>query len=156
MKRVITLLLLCMALLSSCAGSFKDIRMTSYDIVSITPKGLSSVDAVIDLGIDNPAMGFTLTDIKGVARLNNEPCLLISADDMKIEGRSEKEYRLLVHGVLGENFNPFQLLTLLKNTDLSQIKVDASARAELGYGIGKTIEIKDKGLDKLLKDGLSL
>jgi len=156
MKRVLTLLLLCTALLSSCTGRFKDIKMTSYDIVSITPKGLSSVDAIIDLGIDNPAMGITLKDIRGVARLNGEPCLYITAEDVKIEGRSEKEYRIPLHGVLGDEFNPFQLLTLLKGADLSGVKVDASARAEIGCGIGKNIEIKDMSLDKLLKNGLTL
>lgn len=156
MKRVISLFVLCALLLSSCTGKFQDIKLTSYDIVSISPKGLSSVDAILDLGIDNPAMPLNLTEIKGVAKMNGETCLELTADDVRLEGRSEKVYRVPLHGVLGGNFNPFQLLTLLKSADLSQIKVDVSARAEVGCGIGKNIEIKDMSLDKLLKNGFSL
>ena len=154
MKRAIPFLLLCVALLSGCSVSkFKDIKATSFEIVSITPTGLSAVDAVVDVGVDNPATDFAISNAAGVLKFEGEECLTVTATDMvEIEGKSEKVYRVPLHGVLAGSFNPFRLLTLLKSKDLSRFTVDVSARATLRSGIGKELEFKGLPLEKLLKN----
>ena len=72
-------------------------------------------------------------------------------EDISLEGRAEKVYRIPVRGVMGDKFNPFQLLTLYKNADFSQFTVDASAHAGVFGPVGKDISIKDLSLEKLLE-----
>jgi len=151
MKRVFALLVLCTVLLSSCTKRFQDIKVTSYDIVSLTPKGLSAVDAIVDLGVYNPATTLKLSQINGVVKMNGDTCLVLSAEDVELEGRAEKVYRIPVYGVLGEKFNPFQLLSLFQDADFSQFTVDASAHAGVCGPIGKDIVVKDMSLAKLLE-----
>ena len=151
MKRVFALLLLCAPLLCGCAKRFQDIRVTSYDIVSLSPLGLSAVEAIVDLGVYNPATTLKLSDISGVVKMNGDTCIVLTTEDIALEGRAEKVYRIPVRGVMGDKFNPFQLLTLYKNADFSQFTVDASAHAGLFGPVGKDISIKDLSLEKLLE-----
>ena len=52
-------------LLSGC-GKINQIKVTSCGVESITPIGFRGVKAELSMTIDNPAMQFVLTDIKGV------------------------------------------------------------------------------------------
>lgn len=152
MKRASTILLsfILLLLVSGCAKTYKDIKVTSFDLVSVTPQGLTRVDALIDVGIDNPIVGFEVFDANGLVKLDGEPCLSITADQLVVQGKTAKTYRIPLNGVIADGFNPFQLLTLFKNLDMSRVTVDLSARVNLRGGVGKVFEFKDMPLDKML------
>ena len=154
MKRLIPLFLLCITLICGCSKGVSDIKVTSFDIVSLTPQGLSAVDAVMDVGIDNPLIGFTLSDIKGIVKMDGTPCMTITSQPVTLEGKSDKVYRIPLTGVLSGAFNPFQLLDLVKDKDLSRFKVDATAKVILPGGISKNLEFKDLAVEKLLNSQL--
>lgn len=152
MKRklnILALALLCV--LCGCSKSYKDIKLTSFEIISIMPRGLDAVDAVVDVGLDNPIMGFEVFNALGTIKINGQECLSVVADQLVVEGHSEKVYRVPLHGTLAPGFNPLGLLSLVKDMDMSQVTVDAKARVGLRGGIGKEIDMKDIKLDKLLK-----
>ena len=54
-----------LAALASCAN-YKDIKITSCELESISPRSFTAVDVVLKLGIHNPTVGFTVPDIDGV------------------------------------------------------------------------------------------
>jgi LEA14-like dessication related protein len=152
MKRVAELLIIALAALclSSCGKSFKDIKVTSCDVVSVSPKGLTSFDAELNLGVDNPASQITLSQMNATVKMDGSPCLYLTADDVTVAPRTEQNYSLLLHGLMDSNFNPFTLLSLIKQPDLSSMTVDVRFHGALKSGIGKDFEYNDIPLKNLL------
>ncbi len=152
MKRVVKLfaaaLLVLMA--SSCAKSLKDIKVTSYEITSFSPRGLTSFDATVDLGVDNPSVQFALSKVKAVVKLDGAPCLHLTADDVTVAPRCEQVYPLVLHGTMDEGFNPFSLMTLLRSPGLEPLTIDVSFYGALKSGLGKQFEYKDLPLTDLV------
>ena len=150
---VIMVAVLSALMLFSGCSKIKEISVTSFELVSVTPKGLTELDALVKIGIHNPAVPFELTDAVGTLKIGGSPCLSLSADQLIVSGNMDKVYSLPIHGVLAEGFNPFQLLTLLKgdSIDLENVTADVDARISLRGGVGKNLELKDIKLSKLLK-----
>ncbi len=136
--------------LSSCANSFKDIKVTSCELLSLSPKGLSALDAAIAIGVDNPTVQVTLTNMYALVKMDGEPCLHVTADDVTLSPRSEEIYNIDIHGNIDGSFNPFQLLTLLQGSGLEMVTVDVWFRGVLKSGFGKDFEYKDIPIKDLL------
>ncbi|MBQ9462093.1 MAG: hypothetical protein IJU68_00360 [Bacteroidales bacterium] len=145
MKKFVLILMTALAgvCLSSCSGSFKDIKLTSCELVSLSPRGLSAFDAVLNLSIDNPAPQVTLSEMSAVIKMNQVPCLHLTAEDITISPRTELIYSVTFHGTMDENFNPFTLLSLVKQPDLAAMTIDVGFRGTLKSGLGKYFEYKD-------------
>ncbi len=150
MKRFGIILLAACLLLTSCGKGVKDIALTSFRLVSVSPHGLSGVTMLVEVGVDNPTVGFEITDVNAVLKLDSVPALLLTADQLMVEGRAQKLYTIPLKGQIAEGFNPFQLLRLISDDSvMSRLTADVSARAALRGGLGKNIEMKDIKLDSL-------
>ncbi|MBR4810020.1 MAG: hypothetical protein IK031_07050 [Bacteroidales bacterium] len=153
MKKIAGILLTLFAavLLGSCCKSFQDIKVTSCDLVELSPRGLSSIDAALDIGIDNPTVQVTLTQMEATVKMDGEPCLHFTADDVTLEPRTQKVYNIVVHGSIDGSFNPFQLLTLFSQPSyLDPMTADVRFRGVLKSGLGKDFEYTDIPLKDLL------
>ena len=137
--------------LCSCSKSFQEIKVTSCALESLSPRGLSSIDAVVNVGVDNPTVQVNLTNLKATVKMDGIPCLHVTADDVSLAPKTEQVYTLILHGTLDESFNPLQLLGLLTEPDFDIMTLDVSFRGALRNGIGKDFEYTDI----LLKDLLS-
>ena len=154
MKRYILLFAAFMTAVLAFSGcnDIKQIKVTSFEVVSITPKGLNEIDALVKVGFHNPAMAFELTDAVGIAKVKGMPCLQVGADQLIVAGKCDKTYSIPVHGELAQGFNPFQLLQLLSNQmGADDLTLDVSAKVALRGGIGKKIDLKDIPLSKFMK-----
>ena len=154
MKRYILLFaaFLTVVLAFSGCNDIKQIKVTSFEVVSITPKGFNGIDALVKVGFHNPAMAFELADAVGTAKVKGVPCLEIGADRFVVDGKCDKTYSIHVHGELAQGFDPFQLLQLLNNQmGADDLTLDVSAKAVLRGGIGKKIDLKDIPLSKFMK-----
>ena len=149
MKRVIALLSVCLLLLCGCSKTYKDIKVTSFEVISITPRGLNQVDALVDVGIYNPIVGFEVADVLGVLKMDGTPCVDITSDQLMISGKSEKIYRIPLHGELEPGFNPLSLLRVVQTMDFSAFTADISGKVSIRGGLGKNIEMKDLKLGEL-------
>lgn len=152
MKRLKAILLLALSLLiAGCSGnSFKDIKVKDFDIVSAQPVGLSAIDATVKVTVKNPTIGFVLDNTVGTIKIEGEPCLVLTAPRVMIDGKCEKTYEIPVHGRLGDSFNPFQLVDILQKKDFSHCTLDVVTDASLKSGIGKKLEYKDLPLSQFL------
>lgn len=138
-------------LLSSCGNKVKDISVTSFNIVSIAPQGLTGITALVEIGIHNPTVGFEITNLNAIIKMKGQEMIYLSADQLMVEGHSEKQYDIPVKGRLADGFNPFQLLKLLSNeADIEDMTLSISARPALRGGVGKVVEINDMPLKKLI------
>ena len=152
MKRSVelTVMLVAALLLASCSGSFKDIKVTSCEIVSITPSGRSAFDATLNLGIANPAPQVTLSEMYALIKMDQVPCLHLTADNVSIAPRTEAVYNVSFHGRLDEDFNPFSLLKFLNRQNETELTADIFFRGTLKSGLGKYFEYKDVPIKDLL------
>ena len=153
MKKLARILLplLAAVLVCSCCKSFQDIKVTSLDLVELSPRGLSAIDAILEVGVDNPTVQVTLTQMDATVKMDGAPCLHVTADDVTLDPRSQKVYSLIVHGSIDGNFNPFQLLTLLGQPNfLEPMTADVRFRGVLKSGLGKDFEYTDIPLKDLL------
>lgn len=157
--RRIARFLICLAaffMLCGCAKTYKDIKVTSFDLVSVSPRGLTKVDVMIDLGLDNPIVGFEVFDACGVVKLDGEPALTVTSDQLVVAGHASKVYRIPLQGEIASGFNPLGLLSLAKEMDLSRFTADISAKVSLRGGVGKKIDMKDVPLGELLDKQIAL
>lgn len=150
MKRFGIIFIAACLLLTSCGKGVKDIALTSFRLLSVSPQGLNGVTLLVEVGVDNPTVGFEITDVNAVLKLDTAPALLLTADQLMVEGHSQKNYTIPLKGQIADGFNPFQLLRLISDDSvMSRLTADVSARAALRGGLGKNIEIKDIKLDSL-------
>lgn len=152
MKRVFTFLLLALALvLSGCQGKrLQDIKVTSARIVSIVPEGLSNISALIEVGIHNPSVAVELRDVVGMAHYEDMNILSVTADQLIIEGHTDKLYQIPLKGHIEEGFNPLRLIRLFGGeSSMDDITVSFRGRVSLRGGIGKDIEMEDIPLSTL-------
>lgn len=152
MKRAIELFVIVIAMFctASCSGSFKDIKVTSWVLTEVVPRGLSAFDATIDLGIDNPAPQVTLSEMSALIKMDQAPCLHLTAEDVTIAPRTESVYTVTFHGVLDENFNPFTLLQLFNQQKQTELTADFGFRGTLKSGIGKYFVYTDVPINDLI------
>ncbi len=138
-------------MLTACGSKVKDISVTSFNILSIAPQGLSGITALVEIGIHNPTVGFEVTNLNATIKMKGQDMIYLSADQLMVEGHSEKQYDIPVKGKLAEGFNPFQLLRLMSNeADMQDMTLSISARPALRGGVGKMIEINDIPLKELI------
>ena len=150
---VVGLILLCCLclLLGGCGKGVKDIKVTGFRLVSITPQGMSGLTALVEIGLDNPIVGFELTDVCITVGLKGQPAVIFEADQLMVEGHCAKTYSLPLKGRIADTFNPFQLLKLFSNEEsMDDLKASAKARVALRGGIGKNIEMNDIPLKDLI------
>lgn len=153
-KRILVLFALIGALtfLTGCE-KVKEINVTSFELVSVNPKGLTELDALVKIGVHNPTVAFEISDATGTLNLEGSPCLSLAADQLIIAGNTDKVYSIPVRGTMAEGFNPFQLLKLINGNslDLEKLTVDVNAKVSLRGGVGKKLELKNIKLNSLMK-----
>ena len=150
-SRPFTLFLLLLAVIASggCC-KYKDIKVTSYDVASVTPKGLKAADLSLDLGLDNPAMGFKLTRMEVQVYRNGVSLGTVYADPVRVRPRTVAVYRVDGHVELGPAVSLFQLASWLSHFKAEEYTVDVKARVKLRSGIAKMLDMEDVSLDELL------
>ena len=113
-------------------GKFNDIRITSAKLVSLTPSGLRAVDAVMEVGVDNPAMAFTVSYARGTVYYAGQPLLDYSAQPVTVKRRSTGVYEVNARGTLADGVSVLRMLGLAGNIDLNRITVDIDATLKAG------------------------
>jgi len=107
MKKQAKILLIALAtvLLSGCGvQKFKDVEVTSFDVESFIPSGLKAFDAVVNLGIDNPAPAFDIKHLKATLKKDTVDVMYLSAENIAVDAKCEKQYKVPVSGTLNRQF----------------------------------------------------
>lgn len=147
------LLLLCAAVmtLASC-GKISEIRPTSFELESLSPKGLYSLGLDFKLGIHNPAMQIALSDIFAEVMLDGKVVGNLSLAPFVMEAKSDKTYDMNALVALNKGFSIINLLPMMKDPEsLKNAYVNVKVKATLKNGLSKNLEWKEIPVEKLLK-----
>lgn len=136
--------------LSGCKD-INDIRITSCELVSISPKGFRSADAVLAIGIYNPVAAFTVSDLKGVIFRESGTAATFSAGTVNVEGKKEGVYRLPCTAEIDKNVSLMELAALAASQDLSGYKVNIEFNVALGKGRSHKLHFDNIEISDLLK-----
>ena len=135
----VAFLALAAAAFSGCR-SYKDIKVTTCEVERISPSGLRAVDVQLRVGVDNPILGFRVSDIEGRLLYDGEEMATYVVDPLDIRPRCLDKYEVHAHGTLSDGVSPVRLLVLARNADLSRLTTDVKARVTIRPGVHKTLK----------------
>lgn len=147
------LLLVCVAIMSlvSC-NKIREIRPTSFELVSVSPKGFYSADVDFRLGIHNPALQIGFSDIFAEVVLNGKVIGNVSVAPFVMEAKSDKVYDMNALLALNKGTSVLNLIPLLKNPDaMKNAHINLRVRATLKNGISKELVWNEVPVEKLIK-----
>ncbi len=145
-----TLAVLVCLLCTGCVSKYKKVRPTSFEVESVIPTGLKTFDIVVKVGIRNPAPPFTLMNPKATIRRDGNDFAFVDGENVAVDGKCEKVYRIPLKGRLADGVGVIQLLTLAQSFNPDDFRVDISARANVAGNLGKDIVYKDVPLSKFM------
>ena len=150
-KRIVVLLLL-VALSSSCS-KIKEIHLTSWAVESYTPVGFRGLDLVLKLGVDNPALQFTVYDVEAeLFRHGKSLGTFVTTDPVTVKPRTVAEYSLKGQARLSDGVSLFSVLALMKNFNMAEYSISYSASVKIRGGGHVTLRKKDVPLNELFEE----
>jgi len=147
------LAILLVAVMTVSCNKFKEIEVTSCELSSVTPKGFRSVDAVLAVGVHNPTVSFTLSDVSGCVRNGELVIATFTGGPVTVAKKSDQVYDLPCTMMLEEGLSLFEILNLVKNKDFEGYVIDVAGTVSLAKGVKKKLEYKDLPISDLLDKG---
>jgi len=151
MKRLVLLAVAALMALVSCGPSYREVKVTSFAVESITPVGFNSFKLQLGIGVDNPSKGFSLQDVDVTMNMAGRPTLYLSADEVVVEGATARKYKVPVSGRFAGQFNIFRLLSLGESLYGDDVTMDVKCRLVTSSGFGKKVDMKGLEVKNLLK-----
>ncbi len=139
----------CSAVKNAAVNRLKEIKVTSFKVDRIVPQGLKSLEASFYVGIDNPTIKLSLSDV--TVQLFNKDTELgtFALDPFTIEGHAESICLLTGTASLPPSGSLFTLLGALGGTSKDELTVVVHA---VGKGAGIKCEItRTMPLNELLQ-----
>lgn len=149
--KIAVLMLAAALLLSGCVSKYKKIKVSSFNIESVVPTSLRSCNAVLVVGIDNPAPAFQVKEIEATLKRDGAVFGTATGETISVDGKCNREYRIPVQAQLAEGVGIMQLYAAYRSFNPEDFVLDLHARAVLAGDIGKTIEYYDVPLTKFIK-----
>ena len=140
------LLLAVLTAVSGCdVAKIKDLSVTSVGVKYLVPTSSRSMDAVLLLGLDNPSISFTVTDVSGVVKHYDRELVHFTAGELPVQARSVQVYELPCTAVLSDKVSLLDLLAIAARRSMEGMTVDVKLRVSLKGGKGTVLTFN--GLD---------
>lgn len=149
--RKLFLLVACLAvtlLSSSCASSFhKKVHIQSYGVKYVVPTSARTADVMLQVGVENETVGFSVTDIHGVIKMDQDSIATFTAQDVALKGKSTEVYDVPVQAELCEGVSIIRILLMVGAGETEGLSADVDARVAKA-GISKRFSVRDKKINK--------
>lgn len=137
-------------MLSGCS-SYKDIRVESCRLESLSPSGLKSVEAGFSVSVHNPVKEIVLTDIQGTVYYDGEELGFFEAPDVVVPGKSDSEVAVDVTATLGSRMSLMQLMAAASGFRAENFTLDLTCRVKVRGGIRKTVRLENVPVAELFR-----
>lgn len=136
-------------ILGSCA-KVKQVGVTSFELDSITPKGLRALTVKMSVGVHNPANEITLSEISGEAVVSGKVIGNVAMAPVVLTARKDSTYKVKADVTLAEGVSVLEVIALAKNKSaIENGTANIYAKAKLKGGPSKKIKMEDVPLKKL-------
>lgn len=139
--------------LSGCSGikKLEDLKVTSANINNLTPEGMRGIRMDVALGVDNPGVQVSLSDISCSFKHSGKVLGIVAVDPFTLHARTEEIYNLKANVSLSENTSLFDISKLMNKAVLEEAVVDFSANVKLKSGVSRKLVYNDIPVKKLLE-----
>ena len=139
-----------LALAVTGCGNLRQLKDIQVNHVGVNaPTSARSVDAVLLLEIDNPAMGLTLSNVDGTVRKDGEVLGYFTAGELPLQGKSVQVYELPCTATIADNISLVRILGLIAQMSLDGMTVDITLHVKLDNGMGRNLTFNDLALSQL-------
>lgn len=142
-------IILTLIMAGACA-KVKDISVNSCEVKNISPRGLRAVDIVLAVGVHNPMMEFTISDIQGQLRNGENTVATFTGGPVTVHKKCDEVYELPCDVAMGDKLSLFDMLSIVRTKDFSSMEVDVTALVRLKNGVSKTLKFNDLSLEELM------
>lgn len=150
MKNVFLPVFAAVLLLSGCSG-YKDIRVDSCRLESISPVGFKAVEAGFSMQVHNPAKELVFSDIEGTVYLDGSELGNFEAPDVTVPGRTVSDVHVDLTATLSQSFSLMQLMSLASGAGPGKFTMDISMRVKIRGGIGRKVCLEDVPVESLFR-----
>ena len=133
-----TLLTGCSAVRKAAENRLREIKLTSFKVDRITPRGLRALDATFYVGIYNPSVKITLEDVNVRLFHRDREIGVLVLDPFTIDRREERVYLLSASAELSSAGSLLEVIGALGGGSADDFTVSVTA---LGKGAGIRREI---------------
>ncbi len=150
---IVVIALFAVMSLTSCKGvkNLRNVDITSASITDITPNGLRGILLDCAVGIDNPGIQISLSEISCDLKHSGKILGKVAIDPFTMKARTEEIYQLKADAQLGKDMTVLELGKFLNKDFVDQITVDIHARGRLKGGLAKRVTLTDVPLKKLIE-----
>lgn len=120
----------------------KDIKITSVDFKYITPTSARSLDAVLLLGIDNPAPAIKVSGLDGVVSYGDRQIARVTAGEVSLQKKSSMVYEVPCTASLMDGVSLLSLIPIFSGSP-DALKADVRLHAALKNGPGTDLVFND-------------
>ena len=115
-------------------SQIKNIKLVSAGVRYVVPTSMRSFDAMLTLGIDNPAMTFNVNGVDGTIRVDDVPFATFTAGDLTVVGKKILRYDLPCTITLEPGISLLDVLKLSTRHSLDGIKADIKLEVATSSG----------------------
>lgn len=153
MRRFRPLAVIVIVLMSALCGcqKLKDIKVTSVKVESLQMKGFRGADIVLAVGVDNPSVKVSVSEIEGSLKHSGKVIGRLAMSPFILKARTKDVYRLEAELSIAEGVGLKELMVLANPSSLNECTVDISAKAKAGGSGRRPVEVKNIPLKELLE-----
>ena len=146
--KVLLLAAVCLAAASCGVSKVKDIRINSFDVKYVTPTSARSLDAVLLLGIHNPAMSIVVSGLEGTIKYDGREIAVVQAGTIPLEKKSDKVYEIPCTASLVDGVSLLTLFPIFAAQSPQDLSADVHLRVALKSGAGTDLVFNDLTIAK--------
>lgn len=147
-KTAVAAIFAALALLSGCINQ-KNITVTSFNIDSIKPTGLRSVNGSAKVGVKNAGQEFTVYDITGTVKRKGADFGSFAIDPVTVAGKSEQTYKVSGSASLVSALSVASAISAVLTWDVEDYTIDISCKIKPRGGAARPIVLKDIPASKI-------
>ena len=146
--KLLVVAVMCMSAASCGVYKVKDIKINSFDVKYVTPTSARSLDAVLLLGIHNPATSITISNLEGTVKYGEKEIAVVQAGTIPLDKKSDKVYEVPCTATLKDGVSLLNLLPILAMQDPENLSADVQLRVALKNGAGTDLVFNDLTIAK--------
>lgn len=143
LSRLFSAVLLAAVFSMSGCVDYKNLKITSFSIDSLSPQGFRSVFGTASVGIDNPSLAFSVYDISGIVKKSGTEFGTFSVNPVTVPEKSSSVCKVSGTMSLSPSVSILEVLSVAASMKVDDFTVSVSCTVKPRGGIAKKVNLED-------------